>query len=120
MSMAETASDAAQADTEFVRFWNEVLAPKFSRFRHVLQGGLSYHSEAVFPKLPVGAGDCVLDVGCGWGDTTMKLARIVGPEGEVVGIDCCDAFLADARADLKKTGLKDRLIYAFGFAEMAA
>ncbi len=109
MTMTDARSSAArgalQEDTAFVRFWNEVLAPKFTRFRHVLVGGLTYHSEAVFPKLPVKAGDRVLDVGCGWGDTAMKLARIVGPQGEVVGIDCCDAFLADARTDLEQTDL---------------
>ncbi|WP_223145522.1 class I SAM-dependent methyltransferase [Aquicoccus porphyridii] len=105
MSMADSETHAPLEDTEFVRFWNEVLAPKFTRFRHVLVGGLTYHSEAVFPKLPVGVGDRVLDVGCGWGDTAIKLARVVGPEGEVVGIDCCDAFLADAKADLAETDL---------------
>ena len=39
-------------DTAFVQFWNEVLAPKFIRFKHVLVGGLSKHSEAIFPTLP--------------------------------------------------------------------
>ncbi|SMH51185.1 class I SAM-dependent methyltransferase [Maritimibacter sp. HL-12] len=118
MSMPDTAAAPPREDTEFVRFWNEVLAPKFTRFRHVLVGGLTYHSEAVFPKLPVREGDRVLDVGCGWGDTAMKLARIVGPQGEVVGIDCCDAFLADAEADLKKSGLTN-LSFLRGDAEVA-
>ena len=118
MTMVDTAPGAPLEDTEFVRFWNEVLAPKFTRFRHVLVGGLTYHSEAVFPKLPVRAGDRVLDVGCGWGDTAMKLARIVGPEGEVVGIDCCDAFLADAAADLAETGLTNVTLLR-GDAEVA-
>ncbi|NNF79027.1 MAG: hypothetical protein HKN05_13445 [Rhizobiales bacterium] len=27
-------------DTEFVKFWNELLAPKFIRFKHVLVDGL--------------------------------------------------------------------------------
>jgi hypothetical protein len=44
-------------DSQFVRFWNEVLASKFIRFKHILVGGLSRHSEAVFPTLPVRPGD---------------------------------------------------------------
>src|SRR6516164_2679807 len=67
-------------DTAFVEFWNTVLAPKFIRFRHILVGGLTLHSEAVFPTLPVQRGDRALDVGCGFGDTAMKLARLVGPD----------------------------------------
>jgi SAM-dependent methyltransferase len=43
----------------------------------------------------------VLDVGCGFGDTAIKLAELTGPTGEVVGIDCCDAFLDYARKAAK-------------------
>ncbi len=105
-------------DSEFVEFWNEVLGPKFNRFRHILTGGLTYHSEAVFPKLPLREGDHVVDVGCGWGDTAMKLARIVGPEGSVTGIDCCDMFLDIARQELAETDLKN-VTFLRGDAEVA-
>ena len=113
-------SDAiAQAeDTEFVKFWNEVLAPKFIRFKHVLVDGLTLHSEAIFPKLPVREGDQVLDVGCGFGDTAVKLARLVGPKGHVVGIDCCDAFLDHARKDAEANGITN-VEFQRGDAEIA-
>ncbi len=78
---------------EFVDFWNEILVPKFLRYKHILVDGLTHHSEAIFPSLPVREGDKVLDVACGFGDTAIKLARRVGSNGAVTGIDCCDAFL---------------------------
>ncbi len=105
-------------DTEFVRFWNEVLAPKFIKFKYVLVDGLTHHSEAIFPSLPVNVGDNVLDVGCGFGDTAIKLAGIVGPSGRVVGIDCCDAFLAYARDDAAAQGVTN-VSFERGDAEIA-
>ena len=102
---AASSSPTLPDDSEFVAFWNEVLVPKFVKFKHILVDGLTHHSEAIFPSLPVKEGDRVLDVGCGFGDTAIKLARIVGPSGEVVGIDCCDAFLDYARKDAEAAGL---------------
>jgi ubiquinone/menaquinone biosynthesis C-methylase UbiE len=49
----------------------------------------------------------VLDVGCGFGDTAVKLANLVGPEGDVVGLDCCDAFLDFATNDAQERGVKN-------------
>ena len=119
-SSMDTAASPAPAieDTAFVRFWNEVLAPKFIRFKHVLVDGLSHHSEAVFPSLPVREGDQVLDVGCGFGDTALKLAARVGPTGSVVGIDCCDAFLDYARAEVRARNVKN-VTFVRGDAEIA-
>ncbi len=118
-AMTDAAEPATAAeDTPFVQFWNDVLAPKFIRFKHVLVDGLTRHSEAVFPQLPVREGDRVLDVGCGFGDTAIKLAEIVGPSGEVVGIDCCDAFLDYARKDVAARGLSN-VSFVRGDAEVA-
>ena len=83
----------AAAPAPIVEFWNDVLAPKFIRYRHVLVGGLSRHSAAIMPMLDFAPGDRVLDVGCGFGDTAVEIAHRVAPGGAVVGIDCCKAFL---------------------------
>lgn len=79
--------------TPIVEFWNQVLAPKFTRYRHILVGGLSRHSAAVMPALGIEPGSRVLDVGCGFGDTAIEIADRVGLDGEVVGLDCCQEFL---------------------------
>ena len=118
MRTTSTTVERATEDTAFVQFWNDVLAPKFIRFKHILVDGLSRHSEAVFPALPVKPGDRVLDVGCGFGDTAIRLAERVGPDGTVVGIDCCDAFLDYAREEIVARGLKN-VRFMRGDAEIA-
>ena len=74
-------AEAALEGNEFVDFWNQILVPEFVRFRHILVDGLTRHSAAIFPTLPVKEGDTVLDVGCGFGDTAIQLARRAGPRG---------------------------------------
>ena len=74
-------ADLAQPTSEYVDFWNTVLVPKFDQWRHVLVGGLGLHSAKVFPELKLDTGDAVLDVGCGWGETAIEIARRVGPGG---------------------------------------
>ncbi len=101
------AEDPTDPSREFVDFWNEILVPKFVRFKHILVDGLTHHSEAVAPSLHVKEGDRVLDVGCGFGDTAIQLARRVGPAGSVTGIDCCEAFLTVAREDAVAAGLSN-------------
>jgi ubiquinone/menaquinone biosynthesis C-methylase UbiE len=83
--------------SEYVEFWNDTLAEKFDRFQEILMNGLSYHSRVPLQTLEVVPGSQVLDVGCGWGDTAIELARRVGPQGEVLGLDCVEQFLEDAR-----------------------
>lgn len=90
---------------KYVDFWNEILVPKFIKYKHILVDGLTLHSEAIFPSLPVKEGDRVLDIGCGFGDTAIKLAQRVGSQGKVVGLDCCDGFLEYGRKDAARLGL---------------
>jgi SAM-dependent methyltransferase len=89
----------------FTGFWRDVLVEKFERFRNILLGGLSYHSAIPLSKLQLPAGARAVDVGCGWGDTAIELARKVGPTGKVLGLDCCDAFMDKGRGDAAAEGL---------------
>jgi len=54
------------------------------------------------------AGERVLDLGCGTGGALVALARAVGPEGRVVGVDLAPGMIRQAAARLRRTGLADR------------
>jgi len=47
-----------------------------------------------------------LDVGCGAGDVTLEMARVVGDEGEVIGIDADPLVLESARAEAERRAVK--------------
>jgi SAM-dependent methyltransferase len=47
----------------------------------------------------------VLDVGCGFGDTTQRLAGLVGPDGEAHGIDAAPRFIDAAAEEARAAGV---------------
>jgi len=87
--------------------WNTVLFEKFCRFRYVLTQGLADHSDELLWRRPFPAGARVLDVGCGFGDTTQLMAQQVGPAGRAVGVDCAPNFIADARREARDAGARN-------------
>lgn len=94
-----------ESNRVIIEAWNTVLYEKFCRFRHLLVDGLSQHSDAAFQRCRYPAGARVLDVGCGFGDSTLRIATQVGPSGEVVGVDCADNFIRAAEAEARKEGV---------------
>jgi len=100
-------TNAKEPASEYVDFWNDVLVPKFITYKHILVDGLTHHSEAIFPSLPVREDDKVLDVGCGFGDTAIRLAEHVGPSGAVTGVDCCESFLEYGRKEAAARGFEN-------------
>jgi len=80
-----------------IEAWNTVLFEKFIRFRYVLTQGLSDHSRELLSRRPYPAGAHVLDIGCGFGDTTQEIAKQVRPDGSATGVDCAVNFIDEAR-----------------------
>ena len=93
------------SNSVIIEAWNTVLYTKFCRFKHLLVDGLSQHSDAALERCNHPQGARVLDIGCGFGDSTLRIARIVGPSGEAVGVDCAENFISAAEADAGKEGV---------------
>jgi ubiquinone/menaquinone biosynthesis C-methylase UbiE len=92
---------------DFISCWNEILVPKWNKFRHLLSGNGAVHSETAYDHFQIKPGDRVLDIGCGYGETCLEIGAIVGSEGEVLGLDCTQAFLEIASQERDESGLNN-------------
>ena len=110
-------SEVATDNLGFVECWNEILTPKWIRFRHLLSGNGKIHSDIAYTDFDIQEGDKVLDIGCGFGETALEIAEMVGPTGEVLGIDCTDAFLGIANEERDQAGLAN-VRYLVGDAQV--
>lgn len=95
-----------------IEAWNTILFDKFCRFRYVLTEGLSGHSDELLRRRPYPPGARVLDVGCGFGDTTRQIAKQVRPGGAAVGVDCAQNFVDGAAKDAAKAAVKNASFFA--------
>jgi 2-polyprenyl-3-methyl-5-hydroxy-6-metoxy-1,4-benzoquinol methylase len=64
-------------------------------------------TERLFRAAGVGPGQRVVELGSGAGDVAMLVARIVGPSGEVVGVERNQDSIAYATARVAKAGLNN-------------
>jgi 2-polyprenyl-3-methyl-5-hydroxy-6-metoxy-1,4-benzoquinol methylase len=62
-------------------------------------------TEPLLAAAGLRAGMSCLDVGCGGGDVTLKMAALVGTEGNVVGVDRDGSILELARQEADERGL---------------
>jgi ubiquinone/menaquinone biosynthesis C-methylase UbiE len=92
-------SEIADPNQEAIEAWNTVLFEKFSHFRWLLTEGLGRHGSIALDKHVRPPAKRVLDMGCGFGDTTLAIASQLGPGARVVGVDAAARFIGEARKD---------------------
>jgi ubiquinone/menaquinone biosynthesis C-methylase UbiE len=95
----------ATGNEEAIRAWDGPLFDAFVRFRHVMTTGLGAHGEQALRLVPPRPGQRVLDIGCGFGDSTQRIAGLVGAGGEVLGVDAAPRFIETASQEAAKAGV---------------
>ena len=90
-----------------IEAWNTVLYDKFCRFRDVLTNGIADHGRELLRRSPYPKGARVLDVGCGFGDTTQLIAQQVGATGIASGVDCAPKFIESATREAADAGVEN-------------
>jgi trans-aconitate methyltransferase len=87
------AGEVAAENEEATEAWSGVLFDRFVEHRGLIVEGLKAHGDAAMQRYPPEPGNRVIDIGCGFGDTTQQLAALVGPDGQVVGVDVSEPFI---------------------------
>jgi len=87
---------ASSGNREQLEFWNGLAAERWVRHQARLDRALGPFGEAALDRLGLAPGQSVLDVGCGTGDTLLSIARRLGGQGSVVGVDLSRPMLARA------------------------
>jgi SAM-dependent methyltransferase len=99
--------EVVTANEEAIEAWDGPLFDRFVQFRHLLATGLGVHGDEGLRLLAPRPGERALDVGCGFGDTARQLADLVGPDGNVLGVDASARFIETAQGEAAQAGVRN-------------
>ncbi len=87
------ATDVSDANAGQIAYWNDEAGSRWAALQRRTDAAFSVVTEAALDYAGPAADEAVLDVGCGCGATVLELARRVGPNGNVLGVDVSKAML---------------------------
>ena len=85
-------------NVEQSEYWNKKSGPKWVKNEDALNERLSILTNELFSRANIKESDKVLDIGCGGGDTTFRVSRLLGDGGHVVGADISHTLLNHAKS----------------------
>ncbi|TML82414.1 MAG: methyltransferase domain-containing protein [Actinobacteria bacterium] len=85
-------------NSEQIAEWNGALGQRWVAMQREIDRIVVPFGDAALKAAAPQPGERVIDIGCGCGDTSIEIARIVGEAGAVVGIDVSQPMLEVARS----------------------
>lgn len=93
-------------------YWNGPIGHMWAEAQEKRDRDHAPMTEALLKLAAASPGEHVLDIGCGSGTTTLRLAEHVGAEGSVLGIDLSGPMLAVAERRARDSGSVARFVEA--------
>src|SRR6266550_4687334 len=85
-------------NSEQIAEWNGALGQRWVAMQQEIDRIVVPFGDAALKAAAPQPGERVIDIGCGCGDTSIEIARIVGAAGAVLGIDVSQPMLEVARS----------------------
>jgi ubiquinone/menaquinone biosynthesis C-methylase UbiE len=93
-------------DKEVIRQWSE-SAPFWEKHRETIRGMFAPITQALIEDAEIITRQVVLDVATGPGEPALSLAKLVGPEGKVIGVDAAPEMVEAARREANRRGFQN-------------
>src|SRR5262245_7532172 len=88
---------SAGPNADQAAYWSSDTARQWIAYQEALDQRFAPLTDLLIERAGIERGACVIDVGCGTGATTLRLAAAVGAHGSVLAIDISEPLLAAAR-----------------------
>ncbi|MBU6164925.1 MAG: methyltransferase domain-containing protein [Alphaproteobacteria bacterium] len=86
------------SNAEQIEYWNGKVGETWVLMQERMDAALTPVTSALLAAAAPQAGEYVLDIGCGAGETTLAVDTAVGEGGHAIGIDISEPLLARARS----------------------
>jgi len=85
--------------------WKAQVGDRWLAYVDQFEAMLQPIGDAAIAEAGFKSGENVADIGCGGGATSLAIARQLGPEGHVTGIDIAPQLVAEAQQRASRQGI---------------
>ena len=113
-------NEPAQDNSGQIEFWNGASGEKWARNQDRLDHAFTPLTAALLRTAAAAKGEAAIDIGCGCGDTTLRLAQALGGHGRVLAVDVSQPMVDHAKLREGRLAPADRAPIAWTLHDAAS